>query len=62
MLLTIILIIGLIAPFIAIRFIKPDGRYHCHLPGCNKSFDTLGELELHLYKEHNLTIDWSQYE
>lgn len=32
---------------------RPDGRYHCHEPGCGKSFTTMDELLSHLGNIHN---------
>lgn len=40
-------------PILAFIIIRPDGRYHCHEPGCGKSFGTMDEILRHLGDDHN---------
>lgn len=49
----IILLLLIILPIIAFHFIKPDGSYHCSIPGCNRSFELLGNFIEHLKTEHD---------
>lgn len=49
----IILLVLISFPILVFFFIKPNGRYHCHISGCNRSFKELGELIEHLKDEHD---------
>lgn len=49
----VILALLVLSPIMAFIFIKPDGRYHCHVPGCNDSFETIPEFIKHLKTAHN---------
>lgn len=51
-----IVIIGLLS-MVAVVMIKPNGKYHCHISGCYRSFDTLDELIQHFDNDHNLSND-----
>lgn len=51
-LIVLVLLLMLIFPLLTF-FIKPDGRYHCHEPGCGKSFNTMDEILRHLRDNHN---------
>lgn len=55
-LLIIALILPMIVlPIVAFALIKSDGRYHCHVPGCNESFESLYDFIEHLKSEHEYT-------
>lgn len=45
----------IILPIVAFAFIRPDGRYHCHIPGCIESFETLTDFIEHLKSDHDYT-------
>lgn len=45
----------MLCPFIVFFFIKPDGRYHCSMPGCSCSFELLGNFVKHLEEDHNFS-------
>lgn len=45
----------IISPILAFLTIRPDGKYYCGEPGCNRSFDSLRNFTGHLENEHHYT-------
>ena len=53
----IVLIILILSPLLALHLIKPDGNYHCMVPGCIDSFTDLNNFIGHLKSEHDYTCE-----
>ena len=49
------LLLLILSPVVALLLMKPDGRYHCHVPGCNESYQDLNNFIGHLKSEHDYT-------